>query len=360
MLPVVIANRILTVGPAYLPPKGGIAQTIYNYSKYVFPESYFRYVANSCDGGRIKKIYRLISSFTHFFISLLFNRSIRIVHIHSASNFSFKRSSWFVNIARLFNKKIIMHIHGGSFMTYYNIGNEAFVKKTLNKCDKIVVLTEEWQDWFRNELQCENVIVIPNVIPVPQPFEKTKGDGKFHLLFLGLINEEKGVFDLMQAIADSKEQLRGKFQFHIAGNGMVSRLKNEIDDKELQDIVKYEGWVDSIAKHELFSTCDALILPSYTEGLPLSILEAMSYHMPIISTPIGGIPSVIEDGTNGFLVEPGDRAGFIEKIMQLIGNTNLANTMGEESFKRIDKHFPTKVGSVLKGIYEELINYSSL
>ncbi len=355
MLPVVIADRILTVGPAYLPPKGGIAQTVYNYNKYIFPESHFRYVANSCDGSRIKKIYRLISSFTYFFVSLLFNRSIRIIHIHSASNFSFKRSSWFMNIARLFNKRIIMHVHGGGFKTYYNKGNEAFVKKALNKCDRIVVLSEVWQDWFRNELQCKNVTVVPNVIPDPRFFNKKQRDEMFHLLFLGLINEEKGIFDLIQAIAYNKEQLLGKFQLHIAGNGMVSRLKNVINDKGLQDIVQYEGWVDGEAKHYLLSHSDALILPSYTEGLPISILEAMSYRLPIISTPVGSIPSVVSDGVNGFLVEPGNGSEFIKRINCLIEDKMLAKSMGKLSFERVGEYFPVSVSNILKEIYSELL-----
>ena len=351
-----IAQKVLTVGPGYMPPKGGIAQIIYNYSQDVFPEGGFRYISNSCEGGKVKKTYKLISSLVQCFIVLLFCRSIKIIHVHTASRFSFKRSSWFVSMSCLFNKKIVMHIHGGGFKNYYNNGHEAFVNKTLNKCDKIVVLSEEWQKWFRDELQCEKVTVIPNVIPMPQSIMRKERDDKFHLLFLGLINEEKGIFDLIQAIAESKEQLRGKLLFHIAGNGMVARLKNEINDNDLQDIVKYEGWVDHQAKHGLLFDCDALILPSYIEGLPLSILEAMSYHKPILSTPVGGIPSVLEDGENGFIIAPGDGKGFIERIMYLMEHEDIAKSMGESSFKKIKEHFPKSVTRELVKLYEELIS----
>jgi glycosyltransferase involved in cell wall biosynthesis len=249
-----------------------------------------------------------------------------------------------------------MHIHGGGFKTYFNDGYEAFVKKTLNKCDKIVVLSEEWKKWFCDELQYDNVAVIPNVIPIPQSCERREGDEKFHLLFLGLINKEKGIFDLIEAIAESKDQLHGKFLLHIAGNGMVSRLKNEINNKELQDVVKYEGWVDRDAKHELLCGCDTLVLPSYIEGLPMSILEAMSYHKPILSTPVGGIPSVLEDGVNGFLLEPGDGMGFIEKVIYLMEHEDAAKLMGESSFKKISEHFPESVAEKLVKLYKELIN----
>lgn len=356
MLPTAIANQILSVGPDYLPPKGGIAQTVFNYNKHIFPKSQFRYVANSCDGSRVKKIYRLISSVVIFCCKLLFNRAIQVIHIHTASNFSFKRSAWFVNIARLFGKKIILHIHGGGFKDYFYRGNELFVNRVLNKCDRVVVLSNGWEQWFRNEVKCEKVRVVPNVIPVPQPIESKRNDSTFHVLFLGLINEEKGIFDLVRAVAENRKRLLNRFQLHIAGNGMVERLEAEIQERDLQELIKYEGWVDSIAKHKLLSTCNALVLPSYTEGLPLSILEAMSYRMPIITTPVGGIPSVIEDGTNGFLIEPGNGEGFIEKIIQLIENRSIAKVMGEESYKRIDNHFPVSVSAVLMKIYKELID----
>ena len=351
-----LSKKILNVGPEFLPPKGGIAQILYNYSQFVFPEKGFRYLSNSCDGNILKKIFKLIVSLIRCVIILAFQRQVKLVHIHTASNFSFKRSAWFVSLAKLFHKKIILHVHGGGFKDYYAKNHARFVRKTLGNCDMIVVLTDAWAEWFRTEVEVDNLRVLPNIIPHPDVCNNgTKDEKKFHLLFLGLINEPKGVFDLVDALASNKEKLEGRLVLHLGGKGEVERLKNEVSTHQLEELVKYEGWVDSAAKHNLFCACDALILPSYIEGLPLSILEAMSYRKPVISTPVGGIPSMIEDGVNGFLIEPGNGAAFIEKIIYLIEHRSECLSMGEVSFDRVKKHFPQSVTDELVDLYESVI-----
>lgn len=351
MIPANLSKKLLSVGPEFLPPKGGIAQVIFNYREYIFPANEYRYIANSCEGNQINKIFKLIASLVQYVIALTFQRQIKIVHIHTASYFSFKRSSWFVGLAKLFRKKIILHIHGGGFKEYY--ANEIrFVRHTLAKCDTIVVLTEAWAKWFRTEVGVDNLVVVPNVIPEPAKCENIEKDDKFHVLFLGLINDQKGIFDLINAIKLNQEKLNGQFELHVGGNGQVERLKNEITENNLEGIVKYEGWVGSVAKHNLLCRCDALILPSYIEGLPLSILEAMAYRKAVITTPVGGIPSMIEDGTNGFLVEPGDGSAFVDKIVFFMENRDKACEMGEISGKAVEKYFPVSVSHILKSIYE--------
>lgn len=354
MISAKLSNIILSVGPEYVPPKGGIAQVVYNYSRDVFPNNGFRYISNSCEGNRFKKICKLVMSLMRFVVALAFCRSVKLVHIHTASRFSFKRSSWFVSLAKLFRKKVVLHVHGGGFKDYY-ASHASLAKRTLDKCDMVAVLTDDWAQWFRTEVGVSRLEVVPNIIPVPAKCDNVITDDRFHVLFLGLINDPKGIFDLVNAIKDNEERLKGRFLLHIAGNGQVERLKNEIQEKQLDDLIKYEGWVDSSAKHNLLCHCDALILPSYTEGLPLSILEAMSYRKPVISTPVGGIPSMIDDGVNGFLVEPGDGSAFIEKIMYLLEHRDQSRSMGDVAYKKINKHFPQSVAAVLVDMYENLI-----
>lgn len=349
-----LSKRILSVGPEFKPPKGGIAQVMYNYSHYVFPKTEFRYISNSCDGLILKKIGKLVFSVIRYLVTLIFHPSIKIVHIHTASNFSFKRSSWFVGLAKLFRKKTILHVHGGGFKDYFRL-NAEFVKQTLGRCDLIVVLTDEWGNWFREEVGVHNLVVVPNVIPEPSPCVNARKTKIFNLLFLGLINDAKGVFDLVDAIKSNRGKLMGHFQLHIGGNGEVQRLKEDLKANHLEDLIVYEGWVDSNNKHDLLCNCDALILPSYVEGLPLSILEAMSYSKPVITTPVGGIPSMIKDGVNGFLVEPGDGLMFIDRIIYLMEHSSECMLMGHSSFSMINKHLPQSVAAVLEKIYKSLI-----
>ena len=247
-----------------------------------------------------------------------------------------------------------MNMNGGGFKEYY-ADHADFVRKTFRKCDVIVALTDAWANWFRAEVGIDQLKVVLNVIPEPSPCFNKKRDDIFRLLFLGAINEPKGIFDLVNAIKMNKERLNGCFELHVGGNGQTERLQNFITANRLENLVKYEGWVDSSRKHDLLCGCDALVLPSYIEGLPLSILEAMSYQKLVISTPVGGIPSMIEDGVNGFLITPGDGQTFIDRIVYLIEHRSECITMGKASYNKINNHFPKSVAIVLMEIYNKLI-----
>jgi glycosyltransferase involved in cell wall biosynthesis len=124
-------------------------------------------------------------------------------------------------------------------------------------------------------------------------------------------------------------------------------------------MVRFEGWVSGIRKHELLSTCDIFILPSYNEGLPLSILEAMNYHLPIIATPVGGTAEVVHDGINGFLVAPGDQKAMCQRLMRFIDNPDLITRMGSESARLITDYQPEAVLPRLNQLYTELLSNPS-
>ena len=99
---------------------------------------------------------------------------------------------------------------------------------------------------------------------------------------------------------------------------------------------------------------DAYILPSYNEGLPISILEAMSYSLPIISTAVGGIPEILKNGENGFIMEPGDKEAIYRAIHTLMGDERLRAQMGEKSFEKVRTHLPGYVEKQLRELYDSL------
>ena len=98
------------------------------------------------------------------------------------------------------------------------------------------------------------------------------------------------------------------------------------------------------------------ILPSYNEGLPIAILEAMSYKHPVISTPVGGIPEVIENGENGLLVKPGDTAAIADAVRFYIINKEKIAEHGAHAYEIVKDFFPEKVFSDLDGIYQALLD----
>lgn len=345
-----IANKILTIGCECNPPRGGIAQVLYNYQMFVYPT--FKFVANSGDGGKIAKMWQLIKAVFDVVAMLRKDGGIQIVHIHTSSYTGFNRSKIFIKIAKAFGKKVVLHIHGGSFREFYQT-SPASISKTLDACDCIIALSESWKAFFCKVTKTK-VCIVDNIISQPQRVLGMKNDNRFHMLFLGLITAQKGIYDLVDVIREIRRDLRDKFCLHIGGNGETERLQGLINENDLSDLVSFEGWVSGEKKRELFSLADAYILPSYIEGLPISILEAMSYGLPILSTPVGGIPEVVDE-TNGILFTPGDKKEMADAIKSMVGNPQIGKSKGSASREKAVRYYPDNVASELIEIYNGIL-----
>lgn len=346
-----IGKQILTIGCQWKKPKGGIAVVLNSYSR-IYQK--FNIIVNSNGKNIIANVVQLFFSLIATTLKLLLCRRIKIVHIHTASNNSFRRSAMFITLAKIFRRKVVIHIHGGGFREYYE-KNKEYVHRQLEKCDTIIALTNYWNEFFLS-IGFNNVVVVPNIVDAPVTEQKKGDDNITHILYLGLITKQKGIYDLLEAFIEHKDELKDKVLLHIGGNGETRKLQEIIAQKELSRIVKFEGWVSGQKKIELLNNADIFILPSYTEGLPISILEAMSYSLPIISTPVGGIPEVIKDGENGFLVQPGDKKALYNAIMNLVEDKSLREKMGKVSYQKVQSHFPDNVSEKLEYIYRDLLN----
>lgn len=298
----------------------------------------------------------LLVAIVKMFWTMLFNRKIKIVHIHTSSYIAFRRTSIFVRIASWFNKVIILHVHSGAFKRYY-YENKRYVKKVLRKCDVIVALTEHWKDFFVNEAMCPNVYVIPNVVPFHETTARSVAKGeKVRFLFLGMIEENKGIFELLNAIEHNRENWKEKCHFYIAGEGKTKTLGELIKDAHIDKLVSYEGWVKGERKEHFLSSCDVLVLPSYYEGLPMAILEAMSHGMSIIATKVGGIPEIVHDKLNGFLIRPGESKQIVKAINMVLQNPEQITNHAIYSSQFIETYYPDNVGDKLTNMYQSVLN----
>ena len=169
------------------------------------------------------------------------------------------------------------------------------------------------------------------------------------------MTETKGIFDLLETIYEHKEEWWNRIVLHIGGNGKTEKLVQKINEFGISDLVKYEGWVDGEKKSLLLSNADAFILPSYVEGVPISILEAMSYGIPTISTFVGGIPEIISDGKNGKLIKSGDKVSIYESINYLLNNIEVCTDMGMLSKKIADNFLPTGIEMQLAKMYNSIV-----
>ena len=345
------SDIVLFVGCAYNPPRGGVAQVLYNYRKYIFNP--FNMVVDSASGSRLYKAFIFLTALLQLCIKLIFGK-YKIVHIHTSSYNSFKRSSYWVRVVKFLNKKVVLHIHGGAFKAYYET-NPGWIASVLNRADHIICLTDSWKEFYSQITHDVQISVVENVISPPQIKVMDKGeDTSIHALFLGLITETKGVFDLLEVIIDNAAQLRGKFMLHIGGNGQIEKLLKIIKDNSIEDLVQYEGWVAGEKKNDLMNLCDAFIILSYAEGLPVSIIEALSYGQYVIASNVGGIPEILPEQF-GMLIEPGNKPDIKAAIDYVISHQDecVKDKIKRQSYT---VHYGPKAISVkLSIVYDSLL-----
>ena len=342
-------KNILTIGIDYRVVRGGVAAVENVYSTFYQP---FNHVTTTVTNGQVKKLLVLCKAILQFLYWMLFHPEIKIVHVQGSVGASFWRKAIFIYIAKFFHKKVVWHMHAGRFAVFYQQHRYA-VRKVVNKSDVIIALSEYWKEYFKNEFPTKRVEIIKNVISAPRVHKQQTG--YFTLLFLGLLGKNKGIYDLLECIRDHKVEFQGKLKLYIGGNGEIEHVKQLIKEYGIADIVIFEGWVSGDKKIELLNKSDAYILPSYKEGLPISILEAMSYGMPIISTPVGGIPEIVSNGENGYLVEPGNKEDIYIAIISLLNDSDLRNRMGRISLSRVGEHLPEYVEKQLETLYNSLL-----
>lgn len=347
-----ITAQLLTIGPHFTPPKGGIAQVIDNYRRFILGDDTF-YICNSDTRGKFINTWLFFKGLHQLSTTLKKHHSIKIVHIHTASFISFRRAVFFAKAAKRLGKKVVMHIHGGAFKDFY-ASNSDYIKKSLSICDAVIVLSPTWKEFFEQNNIHHNIHVVNNVIE-PPTLHPVPSDGRIHALFLGLLTKSKGIYDLLNAINSIKEQLRGRFLLHIGGNGETQKVETFIRENQLEDIAVFEGWVGGDKKIELLNKSALNILPSYNEGMPLSLLEALGYGHVIIATAVGAIPEIVDD-TNGFLLQPGKVNDLANAILNAVNNAQLLKTLAHSARQRAAAFAPICVETNLLGVYNSLLD----
>jgi glycosyltransferase involved in cell wall biosynthesis len=352
-----LSSRILTVGPDYLNHRGGVGAVIAVYSRYF---DKFNFIVTQRNGSALSKILLFLISFIKLIRLLISDRKVKIIHIHGASYGSFYRKFVVFFVGRyLFGKKIIYHIHGGGFKVFYENSNplsKRLIETMVNRADVVITLSESWNEYFKTTFSIKRLIIIPNIIDYPVVNENRPSKDILNLLFLGLITDGKGIFDLINVIAGNKDKYHSKIHLSVGGNGEVNRLNDLIKKHNIEELVEFLGWITREQKEIALSNTDIYILPSYNEGLPVSILESMSYGKAIISTDVGGIPEIVRNRENGLLISPGDLKQIEDALDFFLEYPQLIKEYGAVSELMVQKYLPHSVLKELTEIYKSLIS----
>lgn len=347
-----VFDKVLFIGPD-LNGMGGMQSVLKSYRTFFAP---FHYIRSNSTKGLLMNIVVLAV----LMVKLPYYRLIKkipLLHVHVAADKSFIRKSIIIIWARILGFKVIYHSHASRIKDYAKKVGVGRIRSTLKRCQAVMVLSKRWDDYFRNEVGVDNVYVVDNIVdraPVLPPGAH-KDDGVLKLLFLGLIGDRKGLFDLLDVISENRKDYEGRLKLIVGGNGEIDRLKRYISKHSLESIVEFVGWVRGDKKQELLAWSDCLILPSYNEGLPIAILEAMSYGKAIISTNVGGIPDMLANYCNGFLSEPGDKKAIKRAVDFYISSPKTLKRHGDTNLHSLTNNYPENVAEKLIGIYSELL-----
>ncbi|MBS1142132.1 MAG: hypothetical protein H6R13_3585 [Proteobacteria bacterium] len=305
---------------------------------------------------------RLLAAAREFFrfVGLLLRQQVSLVHCHAAMKGSFWRKSLFALLARAARVPVVFHIHGGAmkaFVARQPVLVQGLISWILARQSLVLVLSESWLDYVKSISPSANVATLANYVELPDLAAKPvhEAGDVIEVLFLGVVWAPKGVYDLLPAFKAAQAKVPS-LRLIIAGTGEIERASSLAKDLQIEEQVTFAGWVSGDKKTELLRRAQICVLPSYNEGLPVCLLEAMSWQVPVISTRVGGIPDLVREGIDGRLVDPGDQDALSRAIIELSASRSLRDEMGIAARARIEQGFAKDVVlPKLEGFYRSFI-----
>ena len=344
--------KVLMVGPDRS-VHGGISGVVNNYYDAGITEKVdLNYIGTMVEGSKLRKLWQAVKAYIKF-LKLL--PEYPIVHVNVASDSSYYRKSLFIKAAKRAGKKIVIHQHGGDFETFYekeqNDRGRARIRQVLGMGDVFLVLSPKLKQFFKGILEPSKVILFPNAVPVPDSIEKEYG--KQRILFLGRLCKEKGLRELFSVLPQLHEQFP-QMRLLLGGIWEDEDLREEA--AKMKEYVTDLGWLQGEAKKDYLRISDLFVFPTYFEGQPVSVLEAMAYQCGIVANNVGGIPQMVEQEQTGLLIEPKDPEGLKSALEKLLSDPEVCERLGKNARAKVQKEFSIEKSlQELIKIYQQLV-----
>lgn len=368
--------RILILGQ-FPPSSGGVCTNLQNllssplsenYRLVIFPTGSRKYGK----AGYLKetvgqKVLRVAGASFRYILKLATDRP-EAVHINtSIANFSLSRDLFFLGLTKLFGIKVLLQIHGGrldEFLKRRSSLSKLVILRILGLADKTAVLSSIQKRAFERSAGRDKIIIVPNVVDANKFHRNLPGKGydnspgeRVVILFVApIFYKNKGVWEILEAIpkiVPNHENVRFVF---VGADQEESAMRRHSRLHKLEGYVEFAGRRYGRALVDVYRNADIFLLPSHQEGFPLTILEAMATGLPVVATPVGAIPEIIENGVNGYLIPPRNSQDLAEKIITLIQDKTLRAAMSRNNIKKIKEKYDLRVGAeVFDAIYRGLI-----
>lgn len=343
--------RVLMLG-ADRTVHGGVSAVVNNYYRAGLDQQVqLHYIGTMVDGSKLRKLAQAAWAYVRFLLKL---PRTQIVHVHMAADASYYRKSLFIHAAVFFHKKLVIHEHGGDFQGFYyqkNKKQQEKIRKTLNKADCFIVLSKEWKEFFEPIVAPEKLQIVENGIPVKERGEKDYTNQK--AVFLGRLATTKGIRELLESIPQIKKEYPD-FKLYLGGVWEEEELRELVEKHS--ETVTFLGWIDETQREQILKECSIFVLPTYFEGQPISLLEAMESGCAVVVSEVGGIPQIVTNQVNGVFIKPKDTESLVEGMKKVLADESFRKRLGENARETILERYDIRRGmEQLMEIYETCI-----
>ena len=296
--------------------------------------------------GGIFRIFPIIKNLFKW-NKLLSKSPQTIIHYNfPLSKASILRDPLFIWIAQIKKHKMVIHIHGGVFLTASHIPAylDIILKKVFSLPIPFIVLSELEKKMLKDKFQCNNISVLPNCVDLKDAvsFQRIPNNKDTLVIgYLGRIAETKGMGYLLEACVKLKEK-KVPFILKLAGKEEIKDQYLPLFKEKIGKQFIYEGVVSEDKKTSFLKSLDIFILPSFFEGLPMSLLESMSFGVVPITTNVGSIGEIIKEGNNGLFILPKDSNAIVQQITKVNTNRDLLQKMSHNAKEYIINNFNVK------------------
>lgn len=292
------------------------------------------------------------------------------VLIFTASGFGLLEKGMMGRLAQVMSVPNLMFPGGGYLLKNYDnsLPMRFFSSVALKKADKILCQGKQWQDFAVEKLgfSLENTPIVENwtasekflKIGEERDFSNLR-DKRIRVLFVGWLDREKGVMEILDALVHSS--LAQSITLELLGEGNAyTDAKELVETNSLSEIVSFRGWLHGKDLEAAYRNADVFLLPSWMEGLPNAMVEAMATGLVPVISAVGNIPSVVTHGENGLLVKPKDSTSIELALQQLVLDRSLIEKFGKKACQFARENFSTEVGvGKLTKVLLEVINSQS-
>jgi len=347
--------KIVHVGPG-LAVRGGVSAVERLIIDSISRDVQVEHVATMGDGGILRRTWVFGAALWRIH-SILRDKSPCIFHVHFASRGSTLRKCIVSLMVLRASGRLVLHAHGGAFDGFFSNLPKPLqdrVARTFRRSHGFVVLSSQWQEFYATQLAVrrDRIQIMINPTNPPSQVPDRSGRDSVQFLFLGRINDAKGAFRLLDAYQALPNASRAAARIVFAGDGQVAELRRRA--AEIGPDVVVHSWLDREERDHLLAVSDVLVLPSEHEGVPMAILEAIAYGLPVIATPVGGIPDVIRHGREGLLVEVGNQGALTAALARMVTEPALRASLGRGARATAESLNVTNYGQRLLEFYQTI------